>query len=118
MPTEETFTNWDAQLAAAFQAAPLPTTPTDLPARVRRRLRRHRLARFASTGLVAVALVAGALTWRFWPERAPASGPVFVASELPDPVYLRSALPVDPLDLLARQQAAYRAVLDEMEKEF
>ena len=105
--------DWDRQLAAAVAADSMPTTPAGLALRVRHRLRRRRLFVRAAAGMsVAAVLIVGVLAWQFRPQ------PEQFAHDMPEPVVMRSGPPVDKLDVLARQQAAYLAVLNEMEKEF
>ncbi len=119
--------DWDNHLRATFAAAPAPATPPGLSFRVQRQLHRRKLLlRGGASAAVAAVLALCILAWQSWPERptrpefagARNAQPVPVEAELPEAAYLRSAPPVDTLDLLARQQAAYRTLLDDMEKEF
>lgn len=112
----------DFALSAAFAADLLPPTPADLPVRVRRRLRRRRLLRGTAAPLAAVALLA-ALVWQFRPTqpeviRDPRPAPPAAVSDVPEPAFLASAPPVDRLNALARHQAAFVTVLEQMKKEF
>ena len=111
----------DDPLAAAFATDAVPPTPPGLPTRVRHRLRRRLLTRRLAVPLAAVlGLAAGALAWRLRPGPASevARGPAPAETDLSEAALPRVAAPVAPLDVLARQQAAYQTVLEEMAKEF
>lgn len=117
---------WDEQLAAVFAGASAPAPPASLSFRVHTRLRRQRLIRRSTAGLAAAALLAVAvLAWQLRPAppgppdsaRGPGTGPA-PELDVPEPAFLASAPPVDKLDALARQQAAFLTVLDQLEKEF
>jgi hypothetical protein len=114
----------DDRLREAFRGASFPPTPHFDPL-VRRQIERRRSQARWSVGIAAAALLAaGVFVWRPVPRSPdvalvhPAVGrSESSAIELVESSLLFSTPPVDTLELLAHQQAAYVAVLQEMEME-
>jgi ferric-dicitrate binding protein FerR (iron transport regulator) len=116
---------WDDRLRDLLHNVPLPTPRDGLGEQVQRRLRQRRWWR-AGVGVAAAALLAaGLVTWQNWPRvlqepvavrpgNLPATPGV---NDLSESAALFAAPPIDSLDLLARQQAGYVAVLQQLEKE-
>lgn len=115
---------FDDRLRALFQRSNPLTPPNGFEQRVWHRLRRRQVVRSVA-GVTSAALVAaGLMFWQGW-LGAPAP-PVSVgdpppgsvaAGDLPESPVLFAAPPVDSLDLLARQQAGFVSVLQELEQE-
>jgi hypothetical protein len=107
-----------------MQLDPFPPVPVSLKWRVRGMLRRRRVLRRLAVGTAAaVLLAAGVLAWHLL--SGPSAGPVPVAprgsspaawvEELEESAVLVAAPPVDGLDVLARQQAAFVTLLQQLE---
>jgi anti-sigma factor RsiW len=116
---------WDERLSEALGKARLPPTPSGLEQRVRRWVGRRRTLRQASLATAAATLVAvGVLLWRLGsgvpptPELVQRPAPRAVEDDLRDAVFLISSPPVDRLEVLGRQQAAYVRVLEQFEREY
>jgi anti-sigma factor RsiW len=109
---------WDDHLIRLLRQPPLPPPPTRIAARVRLRLARRRLVRAGGAVAAALALAFGLSGGQPEPPRhelptrvrhAPQAGGG--AQDIPGSPVLFAGPPVDPLDVLSRQQSAYLAVL-------
>ncbi|HXG10017.1 MAG TPA: zf-HC2 domain-containing protein [Gemmataceae bacterium] len=116
---------WDDRLRDLLHELPLPAPRGRFGEQVRRRLRRRWWWRAGGSVAAAALLAVGLVSWQNWPRRPqepvadhPGNPPVARrGDELPDSAVLFAAPPVDSLDLLARQQAGYVAVLEQLGKE-
>src|SRR5262245_17776117 len=111
----------ERRLARLLAGAELPPAPADFPHRVkalvrrRRRLRRLSLAG-GTAALVAAGVLVAVLCRGSGPDRrAPDAPSAAVGAE--EDRFLASAPPVDPLEVLARQQQAYLTALEELQEE-
>jgi hypothetical protein len=118
---------WDQRLAEIVSGCPFPRTPDGLLGSVRHGVRRRRLLQRATVaGAAAALLTLGFVVWNrpHEPSHPPMASPPekqispAPANDLSEWAILGSSPPVDPLDVLSRQQAAYAAVLLQIEKEF
>src|SRR5262245_37154112 len=101
---------WDERLRRELRAAPPPPVPSGIAVRVRRRLSRRRALRVGAEA-AAVLLTAG-LLWTYWPRLPDRPGTEYAenppaVNDVLDPSVLLAGPPVDGLDVLGRQQAAY-----------
>jgi hypothetical protein len=117
---------WDDRLRRLLRESSLPTPRGRLGEQVRHHLRWRRRLWCTGAGAAAAALLAvGFAAWQNWPrapresvivrpEVSPAARGV---NDLPESAVLFAGPPVDSLDLLARQQDGYVAVLQQLDKE-
>src|SRR5262245_4627189 len=111
---------WDERLRREFRAASLPTVPSGIATRVRRRLWRRRVLRVGAEA-AAVLLTAG-LLWTYWPRLPDRPGADRVenppaVNDVLDPSVLLAGPPVDGLDVLGRQQSAYLDALGQAKEQ-
>jgi hypothetical protein len=107
---------WDTRLHSRVRDEAMPAPPANLAAAVWRRVRRRRQRLRAALVGAAAVLVGVGLVARQWPTEPQISPPRVVETprvggDLPEALVLFQPPPVDPLDVLSRQQSGYVAVL-------
>lgn len=111
---------WDDRLCNLLRDLPLPSPRGGIVEKVGHRLRRRREWRAGAAA--AAVLLAGIFSWQLWSMKIRDSAtlhskslPAADVNDLPGSPVLFAAPPVESLDLLARQQAGYVAVLRQLE---
>jgi hypothetical protein len=113
--------NDDERLSALFRGAPIPDNPAGMEGRVRRRIRSHRRRRVLVGGTCAVAILVVLVLWQWLRPSGIPENNAAVARGAPERLLevreLFAGPPLATLDVLAQQQDAYLALLEQWQKE-